>query len=726
MSLIVNRYLKSTIFCLVASVFGGLAPVDATAQPQSQTPIMDSAELYQSSVARLYRVRILLEDRQLWDEAYEILRDILKNDDTLNEVSRKKVKRASKIVLNYLPDRIGRRVFNGRHLVRPFIEAQYLINEAIMDARVALNSSSDSEVRFVESLLKSYLAPGFEGSIDIIYPEESTFSFDLYALTAENLSKAKREASDDEIVTSPDEGTGVPPPLPSPGPGDGDQKPEEPIDLLRSSSVISRLSMERRLMVESGKLSPQDLSFGGRGFIRDLIDAGVGIHEVSKEVEKLMEEFSIPDRKVNRYLNESLLLQAIAEPGSAILDPQIQDFVRNVRVKMLIDEATGMSPNEVTELRAAMGSAMSQDADGSLRINMERLFAMERIGTHTTQELVMEQVSGSGRTALYVLSGIGGEDLMRLRGFQAAALLLKDAQRFERAASVVGQTQSFARIVETAGRFAHAAADLGKSASSPLIARLAGAGIRFVGAVGGPITSGGGKILGRGYHLVRDNPLVKNGTLFKALVIANVAVTVTVGAIEYSATTDEDRKYEIYVDAHSRVSATLAYLIPYVGWGLALVDLAHATTGFPYETADLVRGLHRGTYAGWLYVLYGETPTSIEVKELKNQLGIPVMEAYLTRHVRNLTSVELCDSALISLAQDMQNITVRYLGFVYIAHRSFASTVSNRYGRELEIAEIDFAKQRGVFANVQRKLRIARAENLVLNTRDAATKDSQP
>ena len=85
--------------------------------------------------------------------------DLLKNDDTINRISRKKIQwAADEIESIHFWDDI-KRLFNSfRHKERPFIKAKYFLSEAIMDSRVALNESSDTEILFVENLLKNYLS----------------------------------------------------------------------------------------------------------------------------------------------------------------------------------------------------------------------------------------------------------------------------------------------------------------------------------------------------------------------------------------------------------------------------------------------------------------------------------------------------------------------------------------------------------------------------------------
>jgi hypothetical protein len=158
---------------------------------------LESAKLYQTPAAKIYRARVLLEDARFWREAYELLREVVKNDsEQLNPTSLSKVKRAILMIRGYLPAETARSILQIRRLFRPFVQAQYLLNEALMDARIEINAASDSETTLINALLKSYFFPGFESYGEVIYPEPNTYSFDIYAATPQNYPPGRRRRPD--------------------------------------------------------------------------------------------------------------------------------------------------------------------------------------------------------------------------------------------------------------------------------------------------------------------------------------------------------------------------------------------------------------------------------------------------------------------------------------------------------------------------------------------------
>ena len=84
---------------------------------------INDTRMIESANSKIYRARVLLEDYRNWPEAYELLRTVIKNDDTLNKVAKKKLEKAARQVKYYLPSRWIRKKINGRHLIRPFLEA---------------------------------------------------------------------------------------------------------------------------------------------------------------------------------------------------------------------------------------------------------------------------------------------------------------------------------------------------------------------------------------------------------------------------------------------------------------------------------------------------------------------------------------------------------------------------------------------------------------------------
>jgi hypothetical protein len=669
----------------------------------SSTPNVDASKLYMSSEAKLYRARVMLEDPRLWSRTYELLRGVLKNDSDLEPPVRKKIEKVVKVLRDEPLRRAGDRILNRRHLVRPFLEAQFLLNEALMDSRPMLNRSNDTEVVYVESLIKSFLFPGFESVGKIVYPDPQSYSFDIYALTPENIAaarvdvpdvQAKKERARDLSPPDDDEDRDgfAPPPTPeddSIGIGRGG---------LRPANRMSRLSLERGL-----ELGEEAANEAPAGFIEDAVSAGVAISEISEEIRRLINRLKIPDRVSNQYSKEAMLLQAITEPGSVILDPQLQDFIQGIRLEIPLLTTAALSESEIEEMQQAMGSIASSDGKGVYRIRLKDLLDRPQLGTQTEMELLMKQPTGSARMTLYVVSSIGGEDLARLQLLQGASLLLRDARVLSALGSRATQTKALAALlaqVKELGRVMTAVSEV----TGPKVKALKSV-LSFVGRTGGwagrTASSASSKLVG----VLSDQPIVKSGRLFTILTLVAVAAEITVSSIEYAHADNESDKRRIYINGHSRVSATLLYMVPYLGLGLVLVDSAHAFFGFPFETADAIRALHWGAESGFTMLLTGKTPTTLELQKIEMSLGIPQLEGSFERFARHSGAGDEIRMNLMGLFDQMRSVALRHMTFVWIAHRGVAKQTNNPYGRRLELHMKIFDETRAVFAGVRDQLR---------------------
>ncbi|MEO5668660.1 MAG: hypothetical protein ABIR96_11425 [Bdellovibrionota bacterium] len=640
---------------------------------------LDNTRLVEASISKLYRARVLLEDYRRWPESFELLRDILKNDQTLTAVPRKKIETAAAQIKMYLPGRWLSRAVGGRHLLRPFLEASYLLNEALMDSRVALNTSSDSEVIFVEQLLKSYFFPGNETQGEIEFPAYESYSFDLYALNAENIAAARRERSDDPEAKQAET-----------------TKLAEPVQ-------------EKAIAPDAAPVDLDDASLSRRftaanGFINNLIDGGVAIAEITKEARSLISHYQVPNRVKNRYLPTSMLLQAIADPGTALLDPQLQSFLKGVRLKVALGQTESPGVNDILSLKQILGANAVFERNGETRIRLSYLMDQQTGNSYMKSglELSLQDVKGSGRSILYAISTVSGEEQMMLRTLQAAAAMARDmdhavaiGKQVATALPLIGKLQKLGSISLTSLLAALPAAAQGVNA---LVATanggLIGTGLRTAAwalkgivslqSVGVKVTT---KLSPKAMKILsaaKNNKYVKDGSVTGILTLAVAATQITVGVIEYRATDDEDRKSEIYVDTLARVGATASYMLPVVGWAAAALDLGHAFLGVPVETADLFKGYGRAVSAT-TYWFMGTSEADVKMTEIEAALNIPRNDIFFTQwgKQKNL-SVEACNMSLTKLRSETQSLAIGELSFIYLAHRSFASGTNYSYGARLE------------------------------------------
>jgi hypothetical protein len=678
---------------------------------------LDATRMIESPLSKVYRARVLLEDYRNWPQAYELLRDVLKNDSTLNPVAIKKISKAADQVKGYLPGKWIARNTGGRHLIRPFLEASYLLNEALMDSRIAINTSSDSEILFVEQLLKSYFFPGNEANGIIEFPSPDTYAFDLYALNAENIAAARREASDDAGA------------------------PATSISASNDSSAAASAACDpQSLPCEAASVELYDRDLSQRynvanGFISDIIDGGVAISEITKEVQGLIKRYEVPNRVHNRYLPAALLLQSIVDPGTALLDPQLQAFLKGVRLKVALGQANGSARSDILALKEMLGTNAVIEKDGETIVRLGYLIEKQKNNGHLKSglELSLKDAQGTGRSILYAVSTLTGEEQMMLRTLQAAATIARDADRVQKIAQGVSTALPALAKLQTLGSVslqsllkalpaaAQAVNEMARVANSG----VAAAGLRSIAAVlkgsvwiqnlGVKASATLGPQATKLLNTAKNSKYVKNGTATGVLTLAVAATQITVGVIEYRATEDEGRKNEIYVDTLSRVGATVSYMLPVVGWGAAALDLGHAFLGVPVETADIFRA-YSWAVGESTYLMMGTNGTKVEMDNLGAGMNIPRNDIFFTRWGKPRdTSVLGLQNALTQLRAEVQGTALAQMTLIYIAHRSFASKANYNYGEILEGHFRSYLNNRKAALETEKKIQEKIADELRLN-----------
>jgi hypothetical protein len=701
------------LLLLFTLVFGGPA-AQATDLGSESRAVLNNTSMVESSLSKVYRARVLLEDYRNWPESYELLRDVLKNDETLSKVARKKLQNAAGQVKSYLPGRWFSRTFNGRHLLRPFLEASYLINEAIMDSRIALNTSSDSEVIFAEMLLKSYFFPGNEDQGQIEYPAYETYAFDLYALTAENIASARRERSDqpDSDLPNKDESEQIP------------------------DTTASRVDLDDRDLTRRYSLA--------NGFISEIIDGGVAIAEITKEVQSLIKRYEVPNRVHNRYLPVAMLTQAIVDPGTALFDPQLQSFLKGVRLKVALGQSDKPGNDDLMALKSLLGNNAIVEKAGETRIRLGYLIDKQRGNPYLKSglELSLQDVKGSGRTILYAISAVSGEEQMMIRTLQMAATIARDADRAVKIGSGVaaaipalGKLQSLgslslAKLLAALPAAANAVNEMARPANSGAI----GAGLKSVAwalkgvvslqNVGVKVTSVLSPKATQLLTAAKNNKYVKNGTATGVLTLVVAASQITVGVIEYRASDDQDRKDEIYVDTLSRVGATASYMLPVVGWAAAALDLGHAFLGVPVETADLFKGYSWAVGATTLWFM-GTSETEVKMVEIEVGLNIARHDVFFRRWEKRAgDTIESCHDALTGLRAETQSLALSELSFLYIAHRTFAAKTNYEFGERIEQHFRSYLNNRKAAEETQKAIQKKLDDQLILEVSDGGAEGS--
>ena len=681
------------------------------------------AKLFPSANSKLYIAQSLLHDDESWDVAYEMLRDVIKNDTTINSVSKKKVKQAASVIRNYnLKKPLYGMTGYAQYKNRPYIEAQLYLAEALMDSRIFLNQSYDSEVQHVDNLLKNYFFPLQADKVKIIYPNAAAYAFSKWAFSKETLEAAQtgraveeedffnflaENATGTSSSTVNTSGNSGPKGIPTPP---NFQKPGTPVTDTNSTPVpinASPISPRPGIPAFNPNMASNDGSIPKgvesqeqeKGIIEDaamVVDVAVDLTDKAKDLMKAYDAYEQKSNRINnRYIGQSMLVQALAEPGSVLVDPQLQEFLKGIRIEYSLGEVEMPKRLELDEINDSLGENIIKGDDQNVQIDLSKLFEVERSGTYSAMKLEYRSMPGkAGRATLFVISSVSGEDLMFNRVLQHAAMLAQNADAI--AASKAAEVGS--KVVNTVPKFlVHLGEALkntvkyGKDADS--LGNYAGVwnsakktlvwGLAKAEAPRMAITK---MVQSPGVQKVMDytvrTKFVQNGHLFHSLIALGVLMEVTTGIIEMNnAETVEDRRYARN-EMLARTGGQLLYLLPYVGVAAMTVDLLHYTMGLPVDSADLFRGAgYLGESIGlWMA---GYNHTTFRLAELELKYKVPLHEVYLWEHAYNLKSLSDAVNGRQMIYNQIQQTSLNNLSVIYLAHRSTKDRSNYDFGKRL-------------------------------------------
>lgn len=683
------------------------------------------AKLFPSANSKLYIAQSLLHDDENWDVAYEILRDVIKNDTTINSVSKKKVKQAASIIRSYnLQKPFFGMTGHAQYKTRPYIEAQLYLAEALMDSRIFLNQSYDSEVQYVDTLLKNYFFPLQADKVKIIYPNAAAYAFNKWSFSKEVLDESQTGVAvegedffnflgDNNSSTATSgapsgntSGLGGPKGIPTPP---NFNKPVSPVagSTQDSSSTISATPVTAPPIppfnpnMTAGSSVPKGVASAEqeKGIIEDAAEVVDVVVDLSDKAKVLMDAYQQYEQKNNRinnkYLAQSMLVQALAEPGSVLVDPQLQEFLKGIRIEYSLGEVEMPKQMELDEINDNLGDNIIKGDAQNIQIDLSKLFAAERAGTYSAMKLEYRSMPGkAGRATLFVISSVSGEDLMFNRVLQHAATLAKNADAI--AASKAAEAGS--KVVNTVPKFlVHLGEALQKTVrygkEADTLGAYAGAWNSSKKALVWGLTKAEAPRLAiskmvqsPGVQKVMDytvrTKFVQNGHLFHSLVALGVLMEVTTGIIEMNnAETVEDRRHARN-EMLARTGAQLLYLVPYVGVAAMTVDFLHFAMGLPVETADVFRGAE---YLGESIGLWmaGYNHTTFRLAELELKYKVPLHEVYIWEHAFNLKSISDAVEGKQMIYNQIQQTSLNNLSVIYLAHRSTKDRSNYDFGKRL-------------------------------------------
>jgi len=681
---------------------------------QSKLIPIDDVQLRKGTLARLYWARVLMEDYKKWNQSAELIRFVLTNDKKIPTPVIRKLRKVYDALISHSPKAMMRKALDFRHLTRPFLLSQYLLNECIMDLRVNLNYSNNSELKFIEKALLSYFFPGTESVGKIVYPADATYKFDLYALSEANVAAARLDSADSPLN---DETKSRTRPLPPPGSGGTPGLPIIPIvPPDRGGTIIPAGVINQGALDRVSLINRQALDFNGavrmvapEGFLQQLIDLGLNVDELSQYAKRLIDELKPSTRVPNRYLPQALLVQALSDPGSIVLDPQLQDFVRGVQLKLEVAQLDKEERKGFIDLFNSLdGNLVNKTKkDDTWSIDLTKLMQEQYQNGASKTEILMEHSHNSAVGAtLYVVTGIGGADQMRMRVFQALFKAGKDSAFIK---SFLGKTvgTSWEALVSDVPRKLRQLYVQQRRlwSSRSYFARMQGTLIlipqvfyRGVQVADQALTLGktepvqkfithlnqlravqwARKIGDPAYRWSKMN--TTNGNFFKILTAAAVVTEVSTGVIDYNSTDSDREKIEIALRSSSNALSHMTYVVPRIGWPAVALDVANMVGWTELSTAKIYSNLEL-----YLYQQFAGDLTIRFLEEYESELMLPEPKSHFDQISEMLEdSSRDPEEIKAAITTNLQDLAQRYILIDYLGHKDAARFSRHSFGEKIE------------------------------------------
>ena len=708
-------------FLVIFTCYLLLLPSLVFAGDNSSQAVEDDHNFYKSTNALIYIAQGLLDDKKNWDVAYDILTYIQRNDDSLSEVVKSKIKKAASLIKKSKFYKVVDFIIGSQYKERPHIKAQMLLAEALMDSRVDMNVPNDSEKRFVENLIKNYIFPGHPERVQIEYPDVSYYAFDKWALTEENIKNADILPSDiddsfiNRLIRAREENMENLdfPEIPNKkikrrrkgkkikkGYTPGESADEEMEPPLPSSTEVEE--------VDTLSEAEENIDYLGESF--KLAESSI---HLTMKYNKLRQRVS------NLYINQAMLMQAIAEPKSIKYDPQLQEFVKNLRIKINLGEAEIPQMDEIQFIQNYLGEDIIKENNGDIALNLTKMYGLSRVGTSSNLNLIYER-NKTGKVVVFLSSTLFGEDMQFLKyatiglatgkkiydsGTAIAAktggLLFKDLLR-PISNSVLykkfqlGNTLISLPSVNTGGLVGIPAKiqNLSKATKIYLSVRDTISGIatpirdimnnKVIKKVATKID-----VMSKG----KIGTWFKNGTLLRAAVGLSVVAEVTVGTIDYMKADTRFEKSEVLIETFARMGAVITYLTP-IGLATGMIDLAHVF-GLPVETADVFR---LGGYILQKSALKvkGSNMATFKLSSIESKLRPGENNYKYGFYVAESGTKKSAVENYVKIANLHQLESLKYLMIIYWGHRNLSRAFFSRemynFGERISVYKQNFMK----------------------------------
>lgn len=714
------------------------------------------SNIHAINVNKIYLAQVLLSKNK-WEEARELLRHVYNSEQGLNPISKSQIKLALNVLRgkSWISPRRWWDTFLGekRNKLREFIEVQYLLNEAMMNNRITINSSSDSETMLIGELLKSYFFPGNEKYGKIVYPNPASYSFDIYALVEENLKrllispsykesdeptvkdlketfKVIEEHIKTQVGTILTEGADAEKPAEDkelkPEINDVDADESDEIDLdnrLRVDLDNNNLTLPEGMDLPDRKINLQDPE--------ELIKVAGSLYKFAREV---AEKYQLPDRRFNKYREQAMLLQALVDPGSMTLDPQLEKFFKGVTLEYDFGEFKSLKEKDVRDFKAHFANECVEENGGNISLNFHCMIGGSPDSAENVQRMIFNAPgNGVEGITVRVVTAIGGENLIWFRRIQEGLKLYRNVEVLQtvvRDHKVSGFVFSLFEKLSKIQKLSPLAHDAN---ALPSLGHWTQIAVRTAARGTGKGTTALGNFLSHKYEIFRDvhfqaflqkkfpkfirmdkwkgwlksstegGSKFKNGSALKFFVGVGVTAEIAMAVVDCLVVEDEWVRNNLLVDHAASALSQLTYLARFRGFHLGLyvawLDVLNYA-GVPFNSTDIYRGIIKGVWGLALRAQGYKSMLDKELSELDKSLGLPGAPLNYFQYVNDL-SLDNVDMKRSQAIVEIYKTTNSYLTALYLGHRKINDQEGHKdFGGRIHIYMDQYEKYRQEYEKI--------------------------
>lgn len=627
--------------------------------------------------AKLYWAAKLMDSHNNWSEVSELLRELL-DQDLDSDYCRSRLK----AVKQYVDSEPRRRKSNDLLDTHSFLEARLLLVECIQEFRPRLNHMWTGEVRALQAMLKSAIFPGREQDGVIVFPDPSTYSFDLYGYTVRNIKALMTHPGGEEFEAIFKQFIAEPKKEPKKSAEAKKADADANDDDLGNYMFIRKLDDTKDRVysylwregydIETGEWSPargskktDDIDFGKNPLNNDTIKSLTDVYVYLKELVQTLRN----KRSLDEYEPLTLLWIAVSNPGLIEHDPQLKAFVSGIKLKYKLAQEGDKNGVDTVKFEAhdyklvgLVNDALVPDAKVKLAFEVD---------------------NETGRQVLYLVSNFNGDTNLynNLFAFKNVVRVVQGAKYMPE--GMAGWIKAlpanlpkfptnlgswFERLSKSHNMIYKAVGTVGQPAVELTIGRK--------------VVTSSLETTGKVIENVAKRPLMqkafaaaKSDWFLRSIVAVSIGADLTTGIIRAVYATDSDDLPEIYIHTGSQMMGTAMYLIPSKRLirGIFALDMAHLVFDSVPSTADIIESVAMKGYSKFVEWGTKHTPEELRLLKIKKQLEIADGDAdsvkMLSEFEAAIDSAKTLDE--LSLASDkfsdqLGEYTARRLVFHYV------------------------------------------------------------